>query len=246
MPFCMNCGRQIDSDSRFCSNCGAQVPVQTAESSATTSVTPMSSNVTPVAQQYVDSHTSIVKQATETSKNERKTEYEGNLRKCPNCGSMVKAFSATCEFCGHEFRNATNSSMVEEFEAKYQSAKSNKQRILLIQSLAVPNTKEDVLEMFYLAAANVGKGDQKDKDLNLAWQAKYEQVYMKTGIVLRDDPERARVDKIYEEKKDEIKKWKKHIFWEEYGVLIICFGLMIGIALFSVGMVILFNALGIE
>ena len=246
MPFCMNCGRQIDSDSRFCSNCGAQVPVQSAEPSATSSITPMSSNYTPTTNQYVDSQTSLVKQAAETSKSERKTEYEGNLRKCPNCGSLVKAFSAACEFCGHEFRNATSSSMVEEFEAKFQSAKSNKQRILLIQSLAVPNTKEDVLEMFYLAAANVGKSDNKDKDLDLAWQAKFEQAYMKTGIVLRDDPERPRVDKLYEEKKDEIKKWKRHLFWAEYGLLIGIWGFVVVMILLMFGISIIYNVLGIE
>ena len=238
----MNCGRQIDSDSRFCSNCGAQVPVQSAEPSATSSITPMSSNYTPTTNQYVDRQTSLAKQAAETSKSERKTEYEGNLRKCPNCGNLVKAFSATCEFCGHEFRNATNSSMVEEFEAKYQSAKSNKQRILLIQSLAVPNTKEDVLEMFYLAAANVGKSDNKDKELDLAWQAKFEQAYMKTGIVLRDDPERTRVDQFYNEKMVDIKKWKRHVFFQEHGatlgligIVVFCFGLLALMAYLSEG-----------
>lgn len=30
---------------------------------------------------------------------------EGEVRKCPHCGSPVSSFRTTCQECGHEFRN---------------------------------------------------------------------------------------------------------------------------------------------
>ena len=211
MAFCVQCGNQLDSDSKFCSNCGMPVPV------------------------------SETAKIFDPVREERKIEFEGNLRKCPNCGNLVKAFNVSCEFCGHEFRNASNSSKIVEFESRYQSAKSNAQRTVLVQSLAVPNTKEDVLEMFYLAAASVAKSDKAGKKLDEAWQAKFEQSYMKAGIVLRDDPERERVERIYQEKKVELKKWRRRLFLEEWGLLlgltgfvVICFLLLGLMSIFGV------------
>ena len=32
---------------------------------------------------------------------------EGEVRKCPHCGSPVSSFRSTCQECGHEFRNTT-------------------------------------------------------------------------------------------------------------------------------------------
>ena len=37
---------------------------------------------------------------------ERKTVYEGQLHKCPNCGELLDAFRSHCSSCGYEIRDA--------------------------------------------------------------------------------------------------------------------------------------------
>lgn len=212
MAFCMQCGKELDCDSRFCSNCG--LPVSSYENNNTFNL--------PL--------------------DERKTKFEWN-HNCPQCGSLVKTFRAFCEFCGYEFRNSNNSSMIKEFERKYQTLKSNSQRTVLVQSLAVPNTKEDLLEMFYLSAASIAKSDKAGKKLDEAWQVKYEQSYMKVGTVLCDDPERERVERIYQEKKEELKRWRRRLFLEEWGHFIL---LGVTIVIFILLMCLLAVVLGVE
>ena len=162
----------------------------------------------------------------------RQYEFEGSLRKCPNCGALVKAFSANCHMCGHEFREARNSTTVQRFEAKYLKAESEDKKKAIIQSLSVPNTREDVLELFYLTAANVAKHSENEVDLDRVWQAKMEQVYMKAVMVLQDDTELEKVNALYEKKIKEIRRWnaKRKVNW----VLAILFfiGAMVGLVLF--------------
>jgi DNA-directed RNA polymerase subunit RPC12/RpoP len=38
---------------------------------------------------------------------------EGELKKCPNCGSSANSFILNCVDCGHEFRNIKSSSAIE-------------------------------------------------------------------------------------------------------------------------------------
>ena len=79
MPFCSNCGQKIDAKAKFCSGCGAKTAVQTSNS--TTNKT--TSNATRNA----------------TGNTERRTVYEGEIRKCPNCGEMIRPHRV-CDKCG--------------------------------------------------------------------------------------------------------------------------------------------------
>lgn len=38
----------------------------------------------------------------ESTISQRKTVYEGNLHKCPNCGEVLNSFVTNCPTCGHE------------------------------------------------------------------------------------------------------------------------------------------------
>ncbi len=109
----------------------------------------------------------------------RKTVYEGNLHKCPNCGEVINSFVTNCPTCGHEIRDAQSVSSVrllamklEQLEAKRPQKKAtnifsqafgggaqlqsiDEQKIDLIRNFSIPNTKEDVLEFIVLASANI-------------------------------------------------------------------------------------------
>ena len=49
---------------------------------------------------------------------QRKTVYEGQLHKCPNCGELLDAFRSHCPSCGYEIRDARSSSSVRELAQK--------------------------------------------------------------------------------------------------------------------------------
>ncbi|MCI7571427.1 MAG: zinc ribbon domain-containing protein [Clostridiales bacterium] len=115
----------------------------------------------------------------ENTVSQRKTVYEGNLHKCPNCGEVLNSFVTNCPTCGHEIRDTQGVSSVrqlamklEQLEAKRPQKKGtnifaqtfgggaqlqsiDEQKIDLIRNFSIPNTKEDVLEFIVLAAANI-------------------------------------------------------------------------------------------
>ena len=120
----------------------------------------------------------------------RKTVYEGEVRKCPNCGKVLDTFAATCSACGYEIRNANASNALKEFSEKLSALSSNDQKVSLIQSFPIPNTKEDIFEFIILAASNFDaeqlKGGTKQK-LASSWLVKITQCYNKAKLMFHDD-----------------------------------------------------------
>lgn len=55
------------------------------------------------------------------SANQRKQTFEGEIRKCPNCGEPLKSFMTSCPLCGHEIRGTAVSSIVKEFTNKLEA-----------------------------------------------------------------------------------------------------------------------------
>ena len=45
-------------------------------------------------------------------KNERKTFYDGEIHKCPNCGEVINSFIISCPSCGYELRGSSVTSSV--------------------------------------------------------------------------------------------------------------------------------------
>lgn len=97
--FCQYCGTKLDLGARFCKSCGK--PIDQSGGSAAGSASPKT--------EETFSH----KQHTE-----RKTVYEGQLHKCPNCGELLDAFRSHCPSCGYEIRDARSSSSVRELAQK--------------------------------------------------------------------------------------------------------------------------------
>lgn len=199
MAFCMNCGKQLPDGAKFCSSCGTPAGEVKAETT------------------------------------QRKTVYDGELHKCPNCGELINAFVTTCPTCNHELRGVKVSSIVKEFADKLEQVESSReikktglfnsnaneltktdeQKINLIRSFAIPNTKEDIYEFLILAASNISIEWWKDTTEaqaaeESAWFAKFEQAYRKAEFVFGDEPVFLRLEKLYKEKNHAIKmkKWK--------------------------------------
>ena len=78
----------------FCSNCGQQLDDKAKFCSAC--------------------GTARLDQQT-ANENKRKTVYEGEIRKCPNCGEVIDAFTAKCPACGFELNSKKVSSALQDF-----------------------------------------------------------------------------------------------------------------------------------
>ena len=189
----------------FCSNCGKQL----ADGAKF-----CPSCGTPVGQPHAEENAG------------RKTVYEGEVHKCPSCGEVLGAFLTTCPTCGYEIRNANVSNALKEFSEKLSALSSNNQKISLIQSFPIPNTKEDVYDFLILTVGNLNALTQrgsiqskeavKEKmDIAAAWYGKLHQCHQKAALLFKDDAEFERVQDLYIEASSSYKmatsKWREEI-----------------------------------
>lgn len=136
-------------------------------------------------------------QAQSKGQNQRKTVFEGNIHKCPNCGGVLNSFTLNCPSCGYEVRGAANSDAVHEFASQLAKAGSHQEKVSIIRNYPIPNTKEDILEFMILASANVGSN--LENNLSAAWQSKIEQAYQKARLLFKDEKELCRIQSIYDQ-----------------------------------------------
>ena len=204
MAYCVNCGTEIVSNAKFCQKCGH--PTGTQNDSST-----------------------------------RKQEFAGKVYKCPNCGEVLKAFEINCPACGHELRGTKASSAVKEFalkleaieskreyekprglfaaaEAQQRISKTDEQKISLIKSFSIPNSKEDMLEFMILATSSMNMKtydsantniSKSEKEINAAWFSKVQQVYEKAKRSYSTDSTFTEIKALYDSCNAEIKKSKK-------------------------------------
>lgn len=124
---------------------------------------------------------------------ERKVTYDGEIKKCPNCGEILKSFTPNCPSCGYELRNSRTTNYILEFSKKLEAAATSKQKDDLIRHFVMPNTKEDIYEFMILAASNL----ETDGDNTDAWLVKLEQAYQKAKYIFGDSLEIKPISNIY-------------------------------------------------
>lgn len=146
---------------------------------------------------------------------QRKTVYEGEIHKCPNCGAELTSFVKNCPECGYELRGADGAVSVREFSNNYARSTSNAKKVDLIRTFVIPNTREDILEFAILASSNIDSGSYSrqsnvvsdgatQQDVTDAWMAKFEQAQQKANILLTDDPYLEKINKLYDDKKKKL------------------------------------------
>lgn len=200
MNYCKNCGRELEDEVKFCPECGTFVGQQ---------------------EMAKEEETQVV--------------YEGVLHKCPNCGGTINAFETVCSKCGHELRSVRAGNAVSEFAQKLEQIEAfrvhnewnvptkeneltntDKQKIALIRSFAIPSTKEDLYEFMILAGVNIdtevmiehAKGEPARAEAD-AWAAQFEQAYKKAKLSFYNDAGLATFEQIYKEKIVGVKKLRK-------------------------------------
>lgn len=232
MAFCSNCGHQLTEGAKFCFNCGTKVNIE------------------------------------ESSQDEvRKVAYDGEIHKCPNCGDILDAYESVCKACGYEQRGSKATSSVHELAVRLQqieearltsnnrsrfgfgqSSEIDQQKINLIRSFVIPNTKEDILEFAVLAASNVDTSAYDDsygilstlqngrrKAVSDAWLAKLKQAYQKAKLVFVGDPRISEIESLYETTNKAIKRVKGRV-WKILGIVfgaLFAFFMLVGIIAIS-------------
>lgn len=104
-------------------------------------------------------------------------------KKCPRCGAMIPGFSITCPDCGFTFDSETDTSKssrtaLAELQDKLLKARSEKEKALLINAFAMPNTKDALLQLLILSYSNfsASKGAESVV-IRRAWLSKALQSY---------------------------------------------------------------------
>ena len=156
---------------------------------------------------------------------QRKTVYDGELHKCPNCSSMLNAFVTRCDICGYELRGSKASSVVRGFADEIKrleqaGGKESSNRIAThISTFPVPNTREELMEFLILSSSNISEDRYKEdtsaakKAISDAWAAKFEQAYQKALLVFAGAPELPQIKQIYDIKQKSVRKSKAKGFW---------------------------------
>ncbi len=142
---------------------------------------------------------------------QRKSVYEGEIHKCPNCGEVLSAFAVTCPSCGFEFRGKKASDSVREFANRLIDIESDSQKVSLIQSFPIPSNKEDILEFIILAgtcfdASEKIAGEGVKRDVSNAWLTKVEQSYQKAKILFAEDNDFSKIQRVYDQTHKRIKE----------------------------------------
>lgn len=123
----------------------------------------------------------------------RKTFYEGEIHKCPNCGYILDSFVTICPSCKYELRGTKATSVVNELFKKLEQTESINQKIDLISNFYIPNNKEDICEFIILATSNIQAGGYGVE----AWYAKLEQAYQKARLSFGNSPEFQYISELY-------------------------------------------------
>ncbi len=157
----------------FCMNCGQQLPEEAKFCAG------------------CGTAVNVINQNTQ-----RKTVYEGEIHKCPNCGDIIGAYEPVCKSCGYEIRDRKASNSIRELANKIQEIEKTRARtnqnplkmlyfgqsitdtdkkiVSLVSSFPIPNNKEDLYEFFVLSYSNINVdvydtgGDIKENDARLA------------------------------------------------------------------------------
>ena len=194
IQFCPYCGTKLDEGARFCKNCGECVMQGQQYTGSTSAPTDSKAEAKQPKSEPVK----------EDPRTKRKTVYDGEVHKCPNCGNIMEPFEIKCNVCGYDRRNSHATISVKEFELKFEQADSVDRTIDLIKTCAIPNAQEDILEFAVLAAMNIdldayNVGGELTDEIRLsnAWLAKLEQTHEKAELLFDRTPVWNKIHGIY-------------------------------------------------
>lgn len=128
---------------------------------------------------------------------QRKSYFDGELHKCPQCGETLNSFVTQCPSCGYEIRGSKGISVVKELANRINQVKTLEEKNELISNFYIPNTKEDIIDFFILATSNIDSGSPCLE----AWYSKLDQTYQKAKLLLVNSAEFKDMEEMYNKTK---------------------------------------------
>lgn len=241
--FCPYCGTKLDPGAKFCKNCGASVEHNPLDSKSTK----QSSQGRPMQRETV--YEGYIHKCPNCGEI-----LESFVINCPACGYEIrdtKAADSVREFSekiaqiesrempafqerksvmkivfGRDFKGTDEAEVAKkQFETQKQQEKAN-----LIINYPLPNTKEDILEFIILASSNIDTRHDITDAVTVAWISKFEQIYQKAIISVKDKSDLAKVGEIYIKKRQQIKVKKLYHFFTKFGFFVFPFLALLGMA----------------
>lgn len=123
---------------------------------------------------------------------ERKQAYEGAIHKCPNCGHILDSYTLKCPECGYELRGEESGHPVQKLSEMLQKTADPAQKVELISTFYIPNTKEDIYDFFILSVSMTG-----DPSCDDAWISKLDQAYLKAKITFGNSKDFSELKALY-------------------------------------------------
>ena len=217
--FCNQCGKKVDASSKFCNECGASIYIDTSIGGNTSK---QSNGFNDISQEERRDKRNTVYEGTL-----HKCPNCGELLKsfvsvCPSCGYEIRDTKSTNSVKDFEIRLSKIESRImpqfqeeqslmkkvfgkdfnkedEEDEARKNFENQKEREIInLILNYPIPNAREDILEFVLLISSNIKSKRENSESLSKAWIAKFEQVYKKAEMTLKDSDDLRHIKEIYQ------------------------------------------------
>ncbi len=106
------------------------------------------------------------------------------LKKCPHCGAVIEDVCMKCPECGYVFSGLSANAYLKQLGDELKSASSQKRKRQIIESVAVPNNKEDLLDFLLMLKPLIT--DKKDP-LSKAYFVKFAECVSRGQHFFRND-----------------------------------------------------------
>lgn len=142
---------------------------------------------------------------------------------CTNCGHQLADGAKFCYECGSKAKidisnraersvNCKQLGIIQKFAATLARLETGDQ-IVQVKDFPIPDSKEDLMAFFVLAASSInckryndidGGLSSEERDLSDAWEFKFNQSYDKAIVTLVGTPEFNNINALYQKKTNEI------------------------------------------
>jgi len=136
------------------------------------------------------------------NENESVNHKQGVINKCPNCGGALKAFTASCELCGHELAGVASNRSITYLAEKFGEIESDVSRLGLqgsarekeivtrkaqvIRDFPIPNSREDLQSLIYFILPKIQDNIKPDPNME-DWRVKFKEVLTLAKNAYRGD-----------------------------------------------------------
>ena len=148
---------------------------------------------------------------------------KNDVNKCPACGALRPALVAQCPECGYDFHHTT-CKMVEELNIRFEniseksslSYKVELQQIEVIRSFAVPQIKEEILDLLIYIQP---KATRRNSKITEEWRLRQKEVIQRAKMAFANDKKVLAQVQEYEEHLKKIEKQYLRQWWQKRGLI---------------------------